>query len=444
MNNHEIFDLPFFQAMMSQRSSHSSSISSLDYSDKTCSICGDSHDFRALKCGHCFCINCLTVLRNLNGTTIHCPLDRLTDDTEPELLPLPENFNGRVFIPSFDEHCSNDFVDLLCEQLATRKRTIEHLRFIATALSSMELKCAGAKIGGSATGIVGGVMAVIGLGLSLTGVGAIVGAPLGISGAVIAGTGGLATGITIIIENVLKKNGIDEIERHLQEDNFRSEQIKVLLGRAAQDSNFAKAWKINHQDAASFVALIPRALKVGLATAAGVRAAIAMSAGVARAAGTTGLHVAGLVFAAALIPIDLAQMIVSSIKIHHNRPSEIVQTIFNAADNLDVELKLFLVAGHYFQPIDCVDEDNNRRWVFLVISPRHIDTVMKDLRSNEPFAYEDVIKLGEVIEEGCGAKIPQRVIDKIDKNWYSLHRDYADASFHKEDRREIEEFEIIG
>ena len=404
---------------MSQRSSHSSSISSLDNSDKTCAVCGDSQDFRALKCGHCFCINCLTMLRNLNGTTIHCPLDRLTDDTEPELLPLPENFNGRVFIPPFDEHCSNDFVDLLCEQLASGKRTMEHLRFIANALSSIELKCADARIGGSATGIVGGVMGVIGLVLSLTGVGAIVGVSLTISGVVIAGTGTLATDITVIIENVLKKDGMNEIERHLQEDSFRSEQIKVLLGRAAQDSNFAKAWKINHQDAASFVALILRALKVGLATAAGVRAAMEMSTGVARAADTTGLHVDGLVFAAALTPTDLGQMIVSSIKTNHKRPSDIVQTIFNAADCLDMEPKLFMVAGHYFQPIDCVDEDNNRRWVFLVISQRHIDTVMKDLRSNEPFAYDGVIKFGEVIEEGCGAKIPQRVIDRIDKNWYS-------------------------
>ena len=177
---------------MGQRSSHSRSNSSLDYSHKTCAICGDSQEFRALRCGHWFCIECLTKLREQNNGTIPCPFARSHDDTTPELLPLPENFSGRVFIPSFDDESSNEFPELLCQQLETRKRTIEYLRFVATTLSSMEHKSDGTEVFGSATGIFGGVLAVIGLSLSLSGVGEAVGAPLGISGVAIAGARGLA------------------------------------------------------------------------------------------------------------------------------------------------------------------------------------------------------------------------------------------------------------
>ena len=79
-----------------------------------------------------------------------------------------------------------------------------------------------------------------------------------------------------------------------------------------------------------------------------MRVATAISRGVARAVETAGLHIAGLAVAASLIPLDLYQMIVSSIKIHHKKLSEIVQGIFTTADDLETELKLFLITEHYF------------------------------------------------------------------------------------------------
>ena len=412
---------------MGQESSHSTEVSSYDYSKRTCRMCREPNDFRALQCGHCFCIQCLAVLRELHGTTIYCPLDRCADETELENLPLPENFKGKLLMPTFSENDSNDFENLLGQLIKTRGRTIEHLRSVATALSSMELQCEGAKIGGSVAGIIGGGMAMAGIGLSLSGIGVIFGAPLAVSGAVIGGAGGLTTGITVVVENILRKNGIDEIEHHLEEDYFQSEQMKVLLSRASQDIDFARKWSINPQDAIGFVALIPRALKVGLATAAGARAAIALSTGAARAAASSGLHVGGLLFSAALIPIDFAQMIVSSIKIHHKQPSEIVQTIFTRADNLDIELQLFLMTGNYPRLFHCSDKDGNRRWVYVIISAINNDAVMNNLQSHELFTYEEVKKLGEVLEEGNGDNVPQHIVDSIHQTWYSLHNDHADG-----------------
>ena len=49
-----------------------------------------------------------------------------------------------------------------------------------------------------------------------------------------------------------------------------------------------------------------------------------IAAGVVRATGTVGLHIAGIVISALLIPVDLIQLIVSSVKLHRRSKSEVV------------------------------------------------------------------------------------------------------------------------
>ena len=309
------------------------------------------------------------IIRNLNGVVITCPVCQAPDDTLPEDLILPEDFNGLLLFSDFSEkEIDNNFRNLIANAITFRRRTIAHLRFIADRLAWMELKCAGAKIGGSVTGIVSGILEVVGLGLSLSGFLAFVGVPLGITGAVVAGTGRLTAGITVIVENVLKRLNINKIEEDLQGDNFRGAQIRVFMGRAAEDDDFTRTWRINPPDAVAFIALVWGAVGVGF-VGAGLRAAAAVGAGVARTAATTGLHIAGLVFATALIPIDLAQMIVSSIQIHRRQLSEIVEDMWTIADTLENRLGVFLIREHYFQLIHCRDEDNNSRWAYLAIFP---------------------------------------------------------------------------
>ena len=158
---------------------------------------------------------------------------------------------------------------------------------------------------------------------------------------------------------MLKKIGINKVERDLQEDYFRAIQISVLMELAVQDHRLARRWKINHQDAVSFVSLVPRALKVCLLTAAGVQTAVAVGRGLARAAATTGMHIAGIVFASLIILVDIAQVIVSSIQIYHKKPSEIVQTMRSTAEKLQNKLRVFLMRENYFQLIHLRDEDGN-------------------------------------------------------------------------------------
>ncbi len=278
-------------------------------------------------------------------------------------------------------------------------------------------------------------MAIVGLSLSLTGVGAIVGAPLGIVGATIAAAGGLTTGVTVVVENWLKKMGIDSIQEDLRKDYFRAEQIRVLLGRSAADPNFAEQWKIDHMEAVSFVSMLPRLTKVGLTTAAGVRAAMGITAGVGQAAATTGLHVAGIVFAAALIPIDLTQMIISSIKIHKNEPSKVVTDILETAEQLETELNLFLLNGNYFHLVKCTDRGNEPHWVYLAVNAQNLENFLVQ-KHNCCFRYEDIGQWGEIIESGRGSEVPQAVHQKIQTEWYDKQMAFLIAA---EENLSIEE-----
>ena len=133
------------------------------------------------------------VLRGFGKEEITCPACRKIDSTLPEDLPSSQNFIGRRPIyPEFHhEEIGNEFTALLSRQLTVRRRTIDHLRFVADELSSMELKCSGAKIGGSAAAIVSGISAAVGFGMSFSGVLAPIGVPIRITGAAAAGTGGL-------------------------------------------------------------------------------------------------------------------------------------------------------------------------------------------------------------------------------------------------------------
>ena len=413
---------------MNVKSYDSTSISRQDYTDRKCAICGDYEEFRALKCGHCFCIDCLQSLRDLNETpeSINCPLDGSVDETEPGRLPRPEEFSGKVHFLQFDEHCGIDFVEIQYLYLIARKRTIYRLRSIAKALHQLEMNSAGKKIAGSVCGTIGSTMVVTGSALSFSVVLAPVGVPLAIAGAVLGAVGGTGTGLIVALEAWKKKNGIDKVNTDLQVDNFRTAQIKVLLDRAAHDIDFATKWNIDHNDAMSFLAFIPRAVKLGLTiAAAGARTtAAAVGAGVARAAANTGIHIAGLIFSAFLIPVDLYQMFKSSIKIHKKKASEILNKMNDTADQLDKHLKFILIEGGYFRRFHCKDENDRIHWIYLIISPSNIYTVPRNHDDDCLFAYEEVLNLGEVVKEGFGANVPDPVKSQMEENWYSVHREW--------------------
>eukprot|EP00794_Sanderia_malayensis_P004845 gene4845-5479_t len=389
-----------------------------------CSLCYESNDFRTLSCGHSFCIDCLVSYQQIKDGQLLCPVGRRLEEIALENLPIPAYFTGKLF-PStiFDEdeqRRPTSFDNLIDDQIRLRRATINDLRQVAEAMRTRERQCAGAKIGGSVGGIVGGVMAIVGLSLSLTGIGAIVGVPLGIVGASISAAGGVTTGVTVLVENILKKIDIDKIQNDLRIDYFRTEQIKVLLNRAATDENFAEKWNISTVDAVSFISILGRITKVGLATAAGVRAAMGIATGALRGAGTAGLHVAGIAFAAVLIPVDLAQMISSSLQLHGNKISPVVNEILQIAEQLETEQKLYLINGNYFHLVHCFDAMGNSHWAYLAVYPSKLRGFLEE-RELDNIMFEGIETWGQIIEQGTGDHVPGDIETKIGTEWHDLY-----------------------
>ena len=384
-----------------------------------CTICWDCNDFRALECGHCFCLKCLHTLYELHGK-IECPMDRKEIKTLPANLPTPQEFRGKLFVQTItEEHDISNINDLLDDMVRRRKITISQLRAVAKELENQEFNCASAKIGGSAAGVIGCTMGVVGLSLSSTGVGSVVGVPLSLAGMGLATAGGVTSGGAIVVETLLKKRGLEGIQQDLNRDYFRAQQIKILLSRAAVDTSLAKKWKSGGFDFVHLGGLIARTAKLGLTATAGIKAlAQATAMGIGRATTTTGLHITGLVFAAALIPLDIMQMIISSIRVHKNKPSKVIQDVINVSNTLEKEMKIFLIDGGYLHLVHTIDN----KWCYIAVYA----SKMKEFEnSNQCEMTLDEIKVfGDVIEEGEGIIVPDEKITKIHEEWNTFYHEY--------------------
>ena len=341
--------------------------------DGYCAICWDSDDFRVLQCGHCFCIECLKTLRSLRclecdelHDTIKCPMDRSEDPTPVNDLPSPSNFKGKLIPLTIPEVKPNkdmhDINEIIKDLIRLRKLTISHLRNVVTKLDTHEFNCASAKIGGSAAGILGAMLTIIGISLDFTAVGAVVGVPLTITGISIAITGGITCSGAAVTDSVLKHLEIKSIKEDLKMDYFRSQQVNVLICRASKEVSLSNKWKAHNL--VELGGFIMNLAKVGVTVGGGairlgtkaVSRIGPLAAGraiyastytptyvlTAAEAAVMSLSIASITFAAVTIPLDIWVMIVSSIRVHKNKPSKVIKHIANIADNLDEELNKYI------------------------------------------------------------------------------------------------------
>ena len=382
----------------------------------------DSNDFRTLQCGHCFCIKCLQILYDQDGKII-CPMDRKEDVHVPNKLPKPHQFRGQLYLEAVVDSDFQNINDMFDDMIRCRKQTISHLQGIARELETHEYRCAGAKIGGSAAGIVGGILGAIGLSLSLTGIGAVVGVPLGVAGGGLAAAGGITSAGAIVVEATQKKLGIDKIQADLQNDYFNAQRMRILICRAATDNELAQKWQsATGFDLGFLGGLITNMAKLGVTTTIGLNLNFTRAAtlGVGRAAAVSGLHIAGLVFAAVLIPVDVVQMIISSIRIHKNKPSKVIEEIIDIANTLETQMKVSLIDGGYFRLVYTQDH----KWCYVVLyatmKMAFENLALKDIRMQE------IDKYGEVLVMGEGTDVPKKDRRQIHQEWYSHHETYCD------------------
>ena len=244
--------------------------------------------------------------------------------------------------------------------------------------------------------------------MTSTGVAAPVGVPLAIAGASIGVAGGATTGMSTVMEVKSKRKGLKEIQEDLDMDRSLAEQVFTVLQRASEQPELATAWKIDPALLVNASRTLPALAKVGVTSAAGVE----LGFGALRATLGASLHIAGIALAAGLIPLDLAQLIVSSIKLHKQKQSDTVKQLHSIADRLENELRGYLVKEHYFQVVITIDF----YWAYILTSVEKKQECIEKIR--EGCTFEELRQLAEIIEYGRGA-IPPDVTDKMDSEWIS-------------------------
>ena len=252
------------------------------------------------------------------------------------------------------------------------------------------------------------MLTIVGVSLALTGVGAVVGVPLAIAGASIGAAGGATTGISAVVEATLKRKGLKEVQEDLDMDRLRSEQVVTLLQRASENPELAALWKIDPMLLANVGRAVPALAKVGVTSAAGAETAF----GVLRASAGTSFHIFALALAAALIPLDLGQLIISSIKVHKKKPSVVVKRLIDIADRLEDDLRGYLVKEGYFRVASTCDGC----WAFILTNAEKKQECEERIR--EGCTFEELQHLAEVVEYGSGA-LPSEVADRFYSEWYS-------------------------
>lgn len=225
--------------------------------------------------------------------------------------------------------------------------------------------------------------------MSLTGIGAIAGVPLALAGGAVGGAGGLVVGGGILGEIIAKNMELKDANAHLQSDYFHSMQIRILIGRAAHDEAFADRLNISAKDALGFVSIAGRTAKVTVATANFVKS---LATGVARGAGTAGLHIAGIAISAVLIPLDLYQMITSAIKVHTKEKAEVAKKLEEIAQDLRTGLSSILKSEKYeLVELERQDDQKKHHAFLLAVDGSEINTEQKFNPSIEEIERDFVV-----------------------------------------------------
>lgn len=371
---------------------------------------------KVLLCGHCFCQDCLNAWEK--QCLVACPNCRCEDKRNVSDLPGIFDFEGKLFLdvePEIEE--CKDIQDMIHAQIVRRAKTIRILRQAAAAVTDIELTTAGVKIGGTVASLVGTGLVITGGILSLTGVGAVAGVPLALSGAAVGGVGGLAVGGGIIGEIVAKNKQLENANSFLQSDFFHSMQLTILFGRAARNGKIAQQFNIKSEDAASFVSIMGRSVKVGVATANLIKTS---AIGVARGVGTAGLHVAGIVIAATLIPLDLFQMIQSAIRVHNKEKAEKAVELEETAKELESQLIPVLKDRDYkIINIEKFDDEQKKHALLLAVRQRskYEDLDVSDLLIGSNMSFEEIEKEHVILLDTLGDDLDKEsfesILDKI-------------------------------
>ncbi|CAC5387502.1 unnamed protein product [Mytilus coruscus] len=241
------------------------------------------------------------------------------------------------------------FQKTLIEWTESCHLTIKEILAIADNLDGHFERISKAKIGGSAAGITGGILAAVGFGLSFVTFGASLG--LTIEGGIIAGAGGITVGTSVATDAILSRKRKTQAEEVLKKYNDKKKVWKrecLEIGMEEAFPHWLKFWAkvvVGTGVAAKSTGwdIIAKTILTSLRIATtfddlainGVRIGGGLFKVLSPAA--RGLHVAGGIVGILLIPLDVYTMVDSAIDVHKKNPHKISSAIKDFAKKLEEE-----------------------------------------------------------------------------------------------------------
>lgn len=245
----------------------------------------------------------------------------------------------------------------LNEWIKCKDEAVKELKELAVNLDDHFQKICKAKIAGSTTSLGGGILAVVGFGLSFVTFGASLG--LTIAGSIIAGAGGITVGGSMITDAMLSKQRRESAQAILDKYNELVEIIKeecIEIGEMLKEKDGNMEQYPHWMDFWSKLAfgagtttkcitwdILAKTILASLritasyaddALAVGARAGASAFRTIGSTAGQ-GLHIAGGVVGILVMPLDIYTLVDSAIDIHKNNPHKVSSKIREWADHID-------------------------------------------------------------------------------------------------------------
>ena len=294
------------------------------------------------------------------------PTEMENKDDSSDMLENHESFVVNQITAQFEQlrKLREQLHDAFLSWIPIRTRTKEQLEELATKLHEHHRNVNISTITGASMGTVGGILSVAGLITAPFTFGS--GIVVSLVGAGIGGAGGLVMSGSKVVDIILEKLGLKEVQETIEDDRKACSELQKQLDALENFiSSLAEFLKPLHDDAvllrelegSGFEFLSQRISyeEIGASTeervefgarffraatsAATISASAAATAGaVARSAaiaGTRAAHVAGSVISAALLPLDITLLVKSSLELHRGSTSAAVQDIRRILDELE-------------------------------------------------------------------------------------------------------------
>lgn len=244
-----------------------------------------------------------------------------------------------------------------------RKITKKQLEELASTLHEHHRNVNITTITGAGMGTVGGVLSIAGLIAAPFTFGA--GIVVSLIGAGIGGAGGLVMSGSKVVEIILTKLGLKDVQLAIDEDREACENLQqqldslesfiselagflkplhddAVLMRELEGSGFEflhglfpKDYTTSAEERVEFGARFFRTLSSAATVSASAFATASAVARSAALAGTRAAHIAGSVISAALLPLDITLLVKSSLELHRGSTSKAVEDIRKILEELE-------------------------------------------------------------------------------------------------------------